>query len=316
MAHFTNTVDYSFADNWLSMPSVLRHRADVFYMCPSGYIPATRSAPLLCGIDDAQMRANAHRAFERQATVFAPFADIYAPYYRQADAQRVLDMPLPELIDAIDGAPILDAAAALEYYFKYLNKGRPFFLAGHSQGSATLMAALYNIMPRRYERFRSMVAAYLIGFTITQKHVDDSGLKFAESADDTGVIISYNTERPGFTGTNVVVMNGALGINPINWRRDDTYAPASDNLGSLSFVHGEETGTLTVPGIADAKLDTVRGTVMCSTVDADRYYNEFTGKMFSSGSYHLHDYQFYYGNLRENGAHRLDVFLKSGAVPE
>lgn len=44
----------------------------------------------------------------------------------------------------------------------------------------------------------------------------------------TGVIVSWNTEGPENKGQkNCVVHEGGISINPINWKRDDTYATAS-----------------------------------------------------------------------------------------
>ncbi len=44
----------------------------------------------------------------------------------------------------------------------------------------------------------------------------------------------------------------------------DTYAPVKDNLGSLTLE-----GKLVTPGIADARVDTVRGFVIVTTADAE-----------------------------------------------
>lgn len=46
------------------------------------------------------------------------------------------------LDDAFKGLPLQDAEAALDYYFENLNEGRPFILAGHSQGAAILKELL------------------------------------------------------------------------------------------------------------------------------------------------------------------------------
>ena len=37
---------------------------------------------------------------------------------------------------ALVGMPYGDITAALDYYFKNFNNGRPFIIAGHSQGAA------------------------------------------------------------------------------------------------------------------------------------------------------------------------------------
>lgn len=71
-----------------------------------------------------------------------------------------------------------------------------------------------------------MIAAYVIGYSVTDEYLTENPhLKFAEGADDIGVVISYNTEGPGNNGKhNAVVTEGAVSINPLNWKRDTTYA--------------------------------------------------------------------------------------------
>ena len=96
---------------------------------------------------------------------------------------------------------------------------------------------------------------------------------FAEGADDTGVIVSWNTEGPANKSEkNAVVLENAISINPINWKRDETYAPASENLGDRIPVM--DTGTLKAldfeehkPGLADAQIDLERGVVVCTALE-------------------------------------------------
>jgi len=63
-----------------------------------------------------------------------------------------------------------------------------------------------------------MIAAYVIGYPVTaQILADNPHLKFTEGMDDTGVIISYNTQAPDVElGVNPV-LSGLTGlvINPI-----------------------------------------------------------------------------------------------------
>ena len=72
-----------------------------------------------------------------------------------------------------------------------------------------------------YER---MVAAYVLGYSITKEDLaENPHLKFAQGPDDTGVIVSWNIEGPGNKNeANIVVIDGAISINPLNWKRDDT----------------------------------------------------------------------------------------------
>ena len=73
--------------------------------------------------------------------------------------------------------------------------------------------------------------------------------------------VSYNG-RKNVEGnaSNVVVLPGAISINPLNWKLDDTYAPASENLGSLT---ANEKGEPEIADIgADAQIVPARGVVV------------------------------------------------------
>lgn len=115
------------------------------------------------------------------------------------------------------------------------------------------------------DRYESMIAAYVIGFAVTQDELNaNSYLKFATGETDTGVIISWNTEGIKNVEENVqtcVMLPNGISINPLNWKRDETYAPASENLGSL--VANEKLGRFEIGDVgADAQINLARGTVI------------------------------------------------------
>ena len=102
----------------------------------------------------------------------------------------------------------MDAFAAFDYYIKNYNNGRPFILASHSQGSNVMIFLLAEYMKEHPEVYKKMIAAYVIGYSVTDDYLaKNPHLKFAEGADDTGVIISYNTEAPSIPGKNPVVLS-------------------------------------------------------------------------------------------------------------
>ena len=112
-----------------------------FTFIPLEYV-AGPDGPLFSEIDDAGMVAGAKNAFLRQATAFETIGNIYAPYYRQADAVSVLSLPTIEAVyEVISGVPTSDVTAAFDYYINHYNNGRPFILVSHSQGS-TVVALL------------------------------------------------------------------------------------------------------------------------------------------------------------------------------
>jgi len=78
--------DYQQRSHWLYLPTQPLKKVDVFYLYPTEYVRATPSDPIIGPVNDPGMMARAQVAFQRQATAFRTFANIYAPYYRQADA--------------------------------------------------------------------------------------------------------------------------------------------------------------------------------------------------------------------------------------
>jgi pimeloyl-ACP methyl ester carboxylesterase len=306
--------DYSNAANWLALPSSPGAKAvDVFFLYPTGYQQSSPDDPMICAIDNPQMQTSAKSAYSRTATAFETVADIYAPYYEQA-ALQVLSMPLDQQQSIVGGQPTSDAIAAFDYYIKHYNKGRPFILAGHSQGSNIMINLMADYMKKNPDVYERMIAAYVPGYSITPQYLQQNPeLKFATGADDTGVIISYNTVAPTTTSPDPVVLPGAMVINPITWTKDQILATAAQNLGSLALdsngyaVLDAEGNPQRVLNYADAQVDTAKGELVCSTVDQSTLAPG--NAMVAAGIYHSFDYPFYYFDLRENAANRIARFL-------
>jgi hypothetical protein len=303
----SGVTDYAQRGSWLARPSSPNKPVDVFYVYPTVYSKSGPSASNYAAIDDAGMRSKASVAFAAQASAFKPIANIYAPYYRQADAVYTLTAPLAEQNKIIGGPPATDVTAAFDHYITHDNHGRPFILAGHSQGSNVLLFLLSGYLKRHPEVYRRMIAAYAIGYGVTPAFLArNPRLRFARSANDTGVIVSYNTEAPGLTVDNPVVQPGAIAINPVTWKRTQQHAPAALNRGSLL---PDAAGDLVrVNHYADAQVDPRRGVVVCSTCDVATYAPGQPGG-FPRGVFHQRDYAFYYFNIRHNAANRIRRFL-------
>ena len=303
----SNSIDYSKSQRWLSLPSSSEKTADVFYLYPTSFFKVDTKEANICEIDNAVMLKYSKSALARQAAAFEPACNVYAPYYRQADAASTLALPLAQQEIIIGGIPRADAMAAFDYYIKHHNNGRPFILAGHSQGSNVLLYLLSEYMRDNPKVYARMIAAYVIGYSVTADYLArNPHLKFAEGPDDIGVIISYNTEAPQVSGNNPVLLPGAISINPINWSRDEKLAAASENAGSLITNALGEIVSADAKNYADARVDKSRGVVVCSTV-ADRL--PAGNALVDRGIYHSFDYPFYFYNIRENAAGRVKKFL-------
>lgn len=301
--------DYSDKGNWMTIPEIT-HAVDTFYLYPTCYLDDSEEALPICNIDNQAVRQRAQVVYENQATVFEESTNVFAPYYRQSNIYEVIGLDSHELETFQKKEQRTDVYAALDYYFEHYNNGRPFIIAGHSQGSIMTKIVLGEYMAAHPEYRERMVAAYVIGYSITSDWLREHPyLKFAEGADDTGVIVSWNTEGPGNKGEhNIVVEDGAISINPINWKRDSTYAAADENLGSRMF--NEATGFYEITkNLADAQLDTERGVVICTT-DKATYID--SAELFGPESFHNNDYAFYYENLRENVKQRVENYIAGG----
>ncbi|MFZ4707496.1 MAG: DUF3089 domain-containing protein [Bacteroidales bacterium] len=299
--------DYSIATHWLNIPATIKP-VDVFYLYPTVWTPDSATNPLYSEIDDASMLKGSAFAFSDQATAFETAGNVYAPYYRQANAIRTLVLPEDQRWQMLSQAPAKDVIAAFDYYINHFNNGRPFILAGHSQGANLLLFILSEYMKKFPAVYSRMIAAYVTGYPVTADFMAaNKHLKFAQGPDDSGVIISYNTQSPKVVqGTNIVVGNNVgLVINPISWKRDETLATASESLGSLWF--GENHSFVKVLNFADARIDLTQGVLICSSVNDSAMY-KFSGFM-GLGVYHSFDIPFYYYNLRENAENRAGKFL-------
>ena len=304
--------DYSQKSNWLSQPEITKD-VDAFYIYSTSYFESSfeKGASDYASLDNAEMREGAQQEYVDQATVFEESCNVFTPWYRQFGMRYASEVMAKtgSLDEAIAGVLYSDITAALDYYFEHCNQGRPFIIAGHSQGSAIVRYVLKHYFKEHPDYYKRMVAAYAIGYSITKDDLKDyPHLKFATGETDTGVIISWNTESPANEGQkNGVVLPGAISINPINWKRDETYAPAEENLGGY-YYNEEKKQMEKVPHVADAQVNLKRGTVITTVKNVP----PVTGTdFFGPGSYHEDDYELYFFNLKANVAARVAAYKKN-----
>lgn len=307
--------DYSLRKHWLAQPAKPDKPVDVIYLYPSSCLD--RKAGLICAIDNRRMRKRAKQNLSQQAFAFEPVANIYAPLWRQVNALRLPEMSYEEVNRAEWAEPWTDVYAALNYYFEHLNQGRPYFLAGHSQGSRLCFMVLSEYMKEHADHYANMIAAYCLGDSLTEQFLaKNPHVKAAQAVDDLGVVVSWNTESPANRGRNsLVVAPGAIAINPLNWRTDDTPASAESNLGTY-VPHLLFRGLHKLNIKADAVLDLERGTVVVTEPRLAKYaitripgFRKFE-PVFGPASYHTCDYSFFYQNLRENIRTRYNAWTE------
>jgi len=303
--------DYTNPDSWLSMPacfSTEKQPVDVFWVYPT---ILSDNVTYLMDISNSALREKAHWTLVEQASIFDGQANIYAPLYRQNNvkinplmltgAKPIFDLGQQDLIRAFD------------YFLNHFNKGeRPIILAAHSQGSVRVveLSKAGELLTGDAESLKRMVAAYVIGYSITPADLKQNPLmKISESATETGCFITYNTisDAEGKEKQGPTIIPGTFVVNPLIWTTDTTFAPASENIEAVFFKHEHPKTPDRYPNFAAAKI--VNNALVITNISNPEELPA-TSVTFPEGVYHMYDYAVFYGNLRKNVSDRIRSYLE------
>ncbi|WP_458775326.1 DUF3089 domain-containing protein [Desulforhopalus sp. 52FAK] len=290
--------DYGQATGWLAKPTQLDSPVDVFFVYPTVLFNDT---DWLMDTERVDMRKAAQASLDTQAVVFKGHANIFAPMYRQMNLaglglSKKDASPLQEIVHD-------DVWQAFNHYLKYENNGRPFFLAGHSQGSMILTDLMLNHWGATGAEER-MIAAFLLGWSMTQEDLaSNSAIEMCDSRDQTGCIISYNTMAAGRQSVAPTLKKGAIAVNPLSWTMDGNLVSAEQNLGSVFFKGGSD--PVEYPQFTSAQI--VDGGLIVHP--ADKNLVTVKGSHFPEGIYHAFDYSLFFMNIKVNIAERIEAFF-------
>lgn len=313
--------NYAFKTNWQTLPETASQPVDVFFVYPSTYFPnpASNGSTYAAGWNQTIEQAIADPGITNQvaskASVFYKAGiNLYAPYYRQSAGINVLQALLwgstPANIPAATTAMEIaysDVSDAFTYFLNHYNKdasgkSRPFILAGHSQGSNLLLMLLERRFGDAALR-KQLVAAYIIGWSITAEDMQNNSalslLNICSSSDQTGCIITYNTQELAGdwtqavdsthpTGVGIVKPN-AYSVNPLTWvatspnGSEATAAPASANLGAVFYKFQLPANPQLVPPAGQSAVNWANQLIGGVTVDAVKIPN-YTGAQNNQGA--------------------------------
>lgn len=277
-----------------------------------------------------------------QASVFNSCCRIFSPKYRQATFYSFLG-------SGKNGRNALELAyedclCAFDNYITHHNNGKPFFLAGHSQGALHIMRLLDDRIEGT-SLAKKMVAAYPIGFWFPQDKFGHTlkSIHPAESATDINCVVAYDTylESGGpikildraeivYGGTNQVKWvkrskKTPLGVNPLNWKRTTEAVSADFHKGAVhlnlqergkanwaGFLSEDKIG-LNCTGLSKPYLEECRAQVRS---DGFLYVSNpknwaFKNMIMPGGNLHMSDYSLFYMNLRENIEQRWLAYQKN-----
>lgn len=289
--------DYSLDKHWSIRDNNPTKKIDVFFVHPTTYGPPS-NGHLIADLDNEKLNRITDRDTVQWITsAFADSCNIFAPRYRQMNIEVLKKGGEKEYIQT----PVSDIKSAFKFYLNNLNNGRPFILAAHSQGSyVTRNLMLEN--PQLIDK-NKLVAAYLPGWTFTDKDIADLGLKLSGKPDQTGCLITWNTIGPG--GISPTVKKGALCVNPLSWNTETKEFPASDNIEAKIFI--TENKTLRVKNFTAARINAA-GALEVPTPPKEvlQQLNMSLGQEV----YHRYDYDFFFFNVKENVKERCEAYLK------
>lgn len=290
-----NEPDYSDSTQWYMNDR--GGQADLFYIISTETGDYTRSEGALCHYADTyndSVRGPLRGEMTGVDHLLSGNLNYYSPYYRQCSLQSYAS---DSLTQARMPLPTGDVRRAFNYYLEHLNQGRPFILAGYSQGAIILLELLKEIDDSAINR---MIAAYVIGATVSDDDARHPHIMPARRADDTGVTICYNSVRDAGCALPHFEYS-AMAINPVNWRTDDTPATLTTEPSPHIPADRQQKDRLTV------RLDPTTRLLFVDGYTGTDYVLPLIGK---EGCYHSREVWLYREQLRLNMALRADSFLK------
>ena len=290
-----NEPDYSDSTQWYMNDR--GGQADLFYIISTETGDYTRSEGALCHYADTyndSVRGPLRGEMTGVDHLLSGNLNYYSPYYRQCSLQSYAS---DSLTQARMPLPTGDVRRAFNYYLEHLIQGRPYILAGYSQGAIILLELLKEIDDSAINR---MIAAYVIGATVSDDDARHPHIMAARRADDTGVTICYNSVRDAGCALPHFEYS-AMAINPVNWRTDDTPATLTTEPSPHIPADRQQKDRLTV------RLDPTTRLLFVDGYTGTDYVLPLIGK---EGCYHSREVWLYREQLRLNMALRADSFLK------
>lgn len=281
-----NKLQYSMPQLWYQNNNKVGNKnVDVFYILPTCVWDRVNDKADTLYYADVNSKTDRDAmlpSLELAKQIFGQEANFYSPYYRQLALQSWRS----ELLIA-ERFPyaFADIQNAFNYYIKNINNGRPFILAGFSQGAKCVVELLKRLSPKQYKK---LVAAYVIGYKVSASDTTNyKQIKAAKSNNDIGVTICYNS----VSSPDAICKElspSALCINPLNWTSSSQKAQLND---TVKVSVNNNYNVLIVDGF-----------------NPNNYYIKSLDFIFKKGNYHLQELSFYKKNISENVILRFKSF--------
>ena len=286
------TIDYSDNRCWFeNKQDATGKDVDLFYVVPTciwDYTDSLGQTRHHMDIFNTEQRALTDPSIQLAKSVLADSCNFFSPYYRQISMDSWLTLDTA-LIEERFKLAYQDVADAFHYYMEHDNQGKPFILAGHSQGAKAVIELLKREMTPDISR--KLIATYAIGYTVTPEELAGyPTLRPAQDSIDTGVLIGFNSvTRPD--AVSPLFRDNVVCINPVNWRTDAT--PATSYQG---FTVAQ---------------DTTIHTLIVTGIDEEQYFIPSVAALLPKGNLHVQEFNLYNEDLRKNVLQRIRAFRQA-----
>ena len=235
--------DYSNFRNWAShpfkhdigdsIPEPLRKNysydstIDVFFIHPTTYLQKVNNQMNADVNNETLNKRTDTRTILNQATAFNEFR-LFAPRYRQANYSVYLSF-MGGYQPVFDTA-YTDIKKAFQYYLDHWNKGRPFFIASHSQGTQHAVKLICELIEGT-ELEKKLVAAYIIGMPPVNSPKLETPV--CKDSTQTGCYVAWNTFTDDYTPRlNFGIINLQT-VNPLTWTTTDIKGTIKMHKGAV-----------------------------------------------------------------------------------
>ena len=168
----SDTIDYSDNRCWFeNKQDATGKDVDLFYVVPTciwDYTDSLGQTRHHMDIFNTEQRALTDPSIQLAKSVLADSCNFFSPYYRQISMDSWLTLDTA-LIEERFKLAYQDVADAFHYYMEHDNQGKPFILAGHSQGAKAVIEFLKREMTPDISR--KLIATYAIGYTVTPEEL-------------------------------------------------------------------------------------------------------------------------------------------------
>jgi pimeloyl-ACP methyl ester carboxylesterase len=313
--------DYAQEANWSpaasALPAGTRNvaqapKVDVFYLHPT-----TMRGEGQMNADPVDAKSNLwvdESVVARQASAFTGCCRVFAPRYRAATYNSFVDPAKREQAFALAYS---DVERAFDQFLQHHSKGRPFIIAGHSQGAfhaATLLEKRIDRTPLQ----RRLVAAYIVGINLSE---GDFGRRFKQvrpctTPRETSCVLQWEAILAGSDVTTAAARSQStfvakygdvdgkqtLCINPLTF---DARKPRTSAKAAKGAVPGDPGFGTMRPLLAGKVAARCEQGMLVVEPDAALELKPLPG-----GSMHYHDFGLFWADVRADAKRRAAAFRR------